>query len=93
MDVRVPMTNATVSTECIVAQSATLDGDTRQTADVAETHVAEAQLDEPSRLLAVMSTTAKSTPDTVRLEDPDSTPLAGSTNDTTGADGGATSEP
>ena len=85
MAIRVPMTDATVNTDRTTAQSATLDGDTRQTADVAETHVAEAQLNEPSRLLGVMSTTAKLAPHTVRLVFSERTPLTGSIKDTTGA--------
>ena len=83
--VRVPITDATVSTDGIAAQSATLDGHAAHIAEVAESHTVDAQLDEPSRPLAVMSTTAKLAPDTVRLLPPESTPLAGSRNDTTGA--------
>ena len=85
MAVRVPMTDATVCTDPITAQSATLDGDALQAADVAETQVAVAQLDEPSRLLGVMSPTAKLAPHTVRRVPPETTPLAGLINDTAGA--------
>ena len=82
---REPIADATVSTDPIATQSATLDGDALQAADVAETHVAVAQLDEPSRLLGVMSPTAKLAPHTVRRVPPETTPLAGLINDTTGA--------